>query len=213
MEANFWHERWELGQIGFHEDEANPLLVNHIDKLNLDKGARIFLPLCGKSLDLAYLHNLGYRIVGVELSEIAIKELFQELDITPTISTIGDLKLYKANNIEIFVGDFFTLTAETLGKIDAIYDRAALIALPLEMRIAYKKHLTEITHTMQQLLICVEYDQSTMNGPPFSITVTEIQQHYDKLYAIECLESNDIKGGLKGKAAATESAWILKKKA
>lgn len=210
MQASFWHDRWKLGQIGFHVDETNPLLVNHINKLNLTKGERIFLPLCGKTLDFAYLLSQGYRIVGVELSELAIKELFQELGLTPTISTIGQLKLYKANNIEVFVGDFFTLTAKTLGKIDAIYDRASLIALPLEMRHAYTNHLTNITHTMQQLLICIEYDQSIMNGPPFSISATEIKQHYDKHYVLECVESNDIEGGLKGKTAATESAWILK---
>ena len=53
MEASYWQQRWEINQIGFHGDEVNPLLVSHIGALGLDKGARLFLPLCGKTLDIA----------------------------------------------------------------------------------------------------------------------------------------------------------------
>jgi len=210
MEASFWNERWELGQIAFHEKMPNSLLVNQIEKLNLDKGARVFLPLCGKTLDFAYLLNFGYQVVGIELSELAIKELFQDLKLTPTISIAGELTLYQAEGIDIFVGDFFKLNSEILGTVDAIYDRAALVALPFEMRKPYTQHLTEITLNAIQLLICFEYDQASMDGPPFSISPDEISQHYKDLYSINCVEKKDIAGGLKKKAEAQEVAWILK---
>jgi len=218
MEASFWHERWEAGQIGFHNKEINPLLVNHIDKLELspsiESGARIFLPLCGKTIDFSYLRNLGYQVVGVELSEIAIIELFQALKLTPNISKVNELTLYQAEGIDVFVGDFFNLNEEILGAligdIDAVYDRASLVALPLQMRKSYTQHLSKITNTVPQLTVTLEYDQSKMNGPPFSITEKELTEHYDDVYSIDCLERNEIIGGIKGKTEGYESAWILK---
>lgn len=209
MEASFWHNKWEMDQIGFHQKKPNPLLVKHIDKLQLAKGSRIFLPLCGKTLDIAYLLETGYRVVGIELSEIAIQALFQELHLTPEITKIGTLIHYQALNIDIYVGDFFDLSTKLLGDIDATYDRASLIALPFETRQQYSNHLTKITQTAQQLIICLEYDQDIMSGPPFSITPTELKQHYATQYNIDCVESNYSKDGLKGKYPVIESAWVL----
>jgi len=94
MEASFWHERWKLNQIGFHIDNTNPLLTNHIGKLNLSKNSRIFLPLCGKTLDIAYLLDQGFSVVGIELSEVAVTALFNELNVKPEIATINSLKIY-----------------------------------------------------------------------------------------------------------------------
>jgi len=212
MEASFWHERWELNQIGFHNDDTNPLLINHLDKLNLDKGARLFLPLCGKTVDFVYLMNLGYVVVGVELSEKAIIELFKDLKLTPTISSVGKLTRYQATNIEIFVGDFFDLNSEILGVVDAIYDRASLVALPETMRQDYTQHLSKITNTIKQLVVCLEYNQSQLNGPPFAINPDELKNHYQTNYSLECVERNEIEGGLKGKTPGHESAWILSEK-
>ena len=212
MEASFWHERWKLNQIGFHIDNTNPLLTNHIGKLNLSKNSRIFLPLCGKTLDIAYLLDQGFSVVGIELSEVAVTALFNELNVKPEIATINSLKIYKAENINIFVGDFFDLNAELLGDIDAIYDRASLIALPVTMRQDYTKHLTKITQNTQQLLICLEYDQAAIQGPPFSISADEVKQHYDNIYSIQCAESNSISNGKLQNHNATENAWILKNK-
>jgi len=210
MEASFWYEKWEVGQIGFHQNKPHDLLVKHIDKLSLEKNARIFLPLCGKTLDIAYLLENEFRVVGIELSEIAINALFEGLQISPEISTIANFKRYQAKNIEIYMGDIFDLNADQLGTIDASYDRAALIALPLETRQRYSEHLANITRNAQQLSISLEYDQSIMNGPPFSVSNTEMKQHYAKQYDMKCLESNIDEKGLKGKIPATESAWILR---
>jgi len=210
MKASFWHDKWEKNQIGFHESDTNPLLLKHFHELALDKGNRIFLPLCGKTRDIAWLLSEGYRVVGAELSEIAVKQLFEELGITPKISnSSGTLLHYQANNIDLFVGDIFELTADILGDIDAVFDRAALVALPPETRIRYASHLANITANAPQLLICFEYNQSIMNGPPFSIVPSEVEQHYAANYKLSLLGKPNLEGGLKGKVEAVEAVWLL----
>lgn len=209
MKAEFWHNKWEINQIGFHMNRPNPLLINHIQTLQLPKNSTLFLPLCGKTLDIAYLLAQGFKIIGNELSEIAIKALFDELELTPEITTTGNFKRYQADRISIYVGDFFDLSHQELGTIDATYDRAALIALPIETRKRYAKHLTKITNNAPQLLISLDYDQGIMNGPPFSVDSDELNQHYSTLYHMDCVESNFTEDGLKGKYPVTESAWIL----
>lgn len=211
MDASFWHRKWAANEIGFHESMVNPLLLKYREALTLAQGSRIFLPLCGKSLDIHWLLSQGYRVAGAELSEIAIEQLFAELNLTPDISTVGELSHYSAKNLDIFVGDIFDLTGEVLGQVDAIYDRAALVALPQETRLRYSAHLTAISGLAQQLLICFEYDQSLQDGPPFSISDEEVRQHYGKLYALTLLARIDVPGGLKGKCPARENVWILSK--
>src|SRR6478609_8497293 len=183
MEPDFWIERWEKKQIGFHGNVPNRFLVQYFSKLSLVPGARIFLPLCGKTLDIHWLLSAGYKVVGAELSELAITQLFEELEIKPEITILTDLKHYQAPNIDIFVGDIFNVTPELLGQVNAIYDRAALVALPTEMRVKYTRHLIELAtraeKVLPQLLICFEYDPSIETGPPFSITEQEIKQHYE----------------------------------
>ncbi len=211
MDANFWLQKWEKGEIAFHEGQANTLLTAHLEKLNLPKGSRVFLPLCGKTRDIAWLLAHGYRVAGAELSVLAINELFSELGVEPKISKTGELIHYCANDIDIFVGDIFNLSAEFLGPVDAIYDRAALVALPTMLRNQYTSHLIKITHSAPQLLITFKYDQQLMDGPPFSITEEEVTRHYAAAYQLQPVESRDIVGGLKGKIAASETAWLLQK--
>ncbi|MGZ8957429.1 MAG: thiopurine S-methyltransferase [Methylosarcina sp.] len=209
MEASFWHQKWERGEIAFYESEANPFLVTHFEKLNLAKGSRVFLPLCGKTRDFSWLLTCGYRVVGAELSELAVNELFKELGLEPKISIAGKLTRYSAKDIDILVGDIFDLSAEYLGPISAIYDRAALVALPSGIRERYTSHLMNISGTAPQLLISYEYDQLVMEGPPFSVTENEVMQHYEAAYQLKLVETKNVEGGLKGKVAATETAWLL----
>jgi thiopurine S-methyltransferase len=209
MEASFWHQKWERGEIAFHESDANPFLVAHFEKLNLAKGSRVFLPLCGKTRDCAWLLAHGYRVAGVELSELAVNELCKELGFEPKISIAGKLTRYSAKDIDILAGDIFDVSAEYLGPISAIYDRAALVALPSDIRERYTPHLMNITSTAPQLLVAYEYDQLLMDGPPFSVTENEIKQHYEAAYQLKPVESKNVEGGLKGKAVVTETAWLL----
>ena len=210
MDADFWKARWEKGEIAFHEREANPFLVKYFKELSLAKGSRVFVPLCGKTLDIAWLLSHGYRVAGAELSEIAVKGLFAGLGVAPKISEIGCVSRYRAQNIDIFLGDLFDVTREMLGPVDAIYDRAALVALPKEMRDRYTEHLVEISDNAPQLVIAYEYDQSMVNGPPFSVSQDEVRRHYTDSYDLTLLGSAEVPGGLKGKCPAKEHVWLLK---
>jgi thiopurine S-methyltransferase len=211
MEANFWHQKWERGETGFHENETNPLLLRHFEKLGVAAGGRIFLPLCGKTRDIAWLLASGYRVVGAELSPIAIEQLFNELGVAPEIAKTGKLIRYSARGIDIFVGDIFAASAKALGPVDGIYDRAALVALPVGVREQYTAHLIDITGAAPQLLVTLEYDQQRLAGPPFSVDEGEVRKHYGAAYQLQRAESNAVAGGLKGKVAATETAWVLRK--
>jgi thiopurine S-methyltransferase len=209
MDPSFWHQRWQKNEIAFHTSEANPLLVKYFKELSLAKGRRVFLPLCGKTLDISWLLTNGYRVAGAELSQLAIEQLFTELGVEHKISGVGEVDHYSAKNIDIYVGDMFDLSKKMLGPVDAIYDRAALVALPEAMRGRYTAHLTEITDNARQLLISYEYDQSLMDGPPFSVSNEEVKKHYRDRYDLTLLASTDVPGGLKGKCAAKENVWLL----
>ncbi len=209
MDTQFWHERWESLDIGFHQADVNPFLVKHLKQLDLAKDSRLFLPLCGKTLDIAWLLSQGYCVAGIELSPIAVGQLFSDLALKPEIESQGNLRRYRAPGIEIFVGDLFELTRDSLGPVQAVYDRAALVALPENTRQRYAAHLKEITDTAPQLLVCYQYDQSKMDGPPFSVEDEEVRRHYRSHYTLERLERVDLPDGLKGKCAATESVWLL----
>ncbi len=209
MEADFWHKKWAEGDIGFHEGQPNALLVQYLPALALPQGARIFLPLCGKTRDIAWLLQAGFRVVGAELSELAVTALFTELGITPDIVSHGELQHFQARNIDIFVGDVFHLSAEALGGVDATYDRAALVAMAPGMRERYAAHVMTITAVAPQLVITFDYDQSIMNGPPFAVNANLMQTLFGEKYHVESLGSRVPEGGLKGQLAVTEIAWFL----
>ncbi|MEO1493528.1 MAG: thiopurine S-methyltransferase [Pseudomonadota bacterium] len=209
MDTAFWHERWESGQIGFHEGEGNALLTTHLDVLGLERGARVFVPLCGKTRDIPWLLSKGYRVIGAELSEIAVRDLFSDIDVTPEISAIGDLTLYRADGVDVFVGDVFALDAATLGAVDAVYDRAALVALPDDMRARYAAHIPAITGGVPQLLITFDYDQAVMPGPPFSVPPAAVHRFFDAGFTVTEVSRRPVEGKLKGQAEAVEILWHL----
>lgn len=212
MQADFWHQRWHNGQIGFHKTEVNPMLTAYFPRLQLTAGQRVFVPLCGKTLDIGWLLARGYRVAGVELNETAVQQLFAQLALTPEVAPCGPLQHYHAAGLDVFVGDLFDLSAATLGPIDGVYDRAALVALPDAMRDRYSAHLRAITQGAPQLLLCFEYDQRRMQGPPFSIAPAQVEQHYGTHYALTQLAHEPIDGGLKGQVEASEYAWLLQRK-
>jgi thiopurine S-methyltransferase len=148
-------------------------------------------------------------VAGAELSELAVTELFAELGVTPRQTPAGALTLFSAEGIDVFVGDIFALSADALGPVDAVYDRAAIVALPPALRGRYTAHLAGITRCAPQLLISFDYDQTAMSGPPFSVSASEIREHYDRQFAIECLETRDVPGGLRGQTPATEALYLL----
>ncbi len=209
MDESFWHNRWQTNQTAWHERAVNPQLLKHFPALSLAKGSRVFVPLCGKSLDLGWLLSQGHAVAGAELSELAVRQLFTGLGMDPDMSVTGNFTRYSGKQIEIFVGNIFDLSRDLLGPVDAVYDRAALVALPAEMRIRYAAHLTALTDSAPQLLICYQYDQAAMDGPPFSIPTKELHRHYSQNYVLTLLEGADVPGGLKGKSPAMEQTWHL----
>lgn len=182
MDRNYWLERWQLQEIGFNQSSPNVLLQKLFPEFSLEPEQRVLVPLCGKSVDMLWLMQQGMNVVGVELSEEACKQFFKEnaLDFVIEKNETG-FTVYRHPSITLFAGDFFSLAKAMLGKIDLVYDRAALIALPLELRKKYVGHIKTIIETStQQLLITTFYDQNTMEGPPFSVSFEEVQSLYGK---------------------------------
>src|SRR4029078_13352359 len=116
MDPSFWHQRWEKNEIAFHESQANPVLVSHFNELSFAKGSRVFVPLCGKTLDISWLLSNGYRVAGAELSQIAIEQLFMELGLQPEISRVGEVEQWSDKNLDICVGDIFAVSERCLAQ-------------------------------------------------------------------------------------------------
>ncbi|WP_153147638.1 thiopurine S-methyltransferase [Dechloromonas sp. H13] len=211
MDASFWHAKWEKSEIGFHQDDFNPLLLEHFGALSLPAGSRVFVPLCGKTRDILWLLESGYRVVGVELSRVAVDQLFADMELQPAISRTGPLPHFAVEDLDIYCGDIFDLTGSELGRIDAVYDRAALVALPATMRQRYADHLAAVTGRARQLLVAYEYDQSLQDGPPFAVGADEIRRLYSPHYEPTLLASTEVAGGLRGKCPATEHVWLLRR--
>ncbi|MCV6596287.1 MAG: thiopurine S-methyltransferase [Mangrovicoccus sp.] len=212
MDAEFWQARWASNQIGFHEGAPNSYLTAHVAQLGLEPGAAVFLPLCGKTHDIDWLLSQGFAVRGIELNQGAVEEVFARLGLTPHLSMKGDLRCYEAGSLRLYAGDFFALTGAELGPVAAIYDRAALVALPPQMRQAYSAHLGQLTGTVPQLLVSLNYDQSRADGPPFAVSPEEIAQHYSPQYEITSLEKGAIGGPLGKRVEGVEEIWHLSPK-
>lgn len=193
MEADFWQQRWHDGQIGFHQDRTTPLLEEYWAALALPTGSRVFVPLAGKSLDMLWLAARGHRVLGVELSRIAVEQFFDENGLRPEIRTTRLGEHYVSGEIELILGDAFALGADTLADCAGVYDRAALIALPADMRRRYAAELyAKLPTGCRGLLITLEYPQHEKQGPPFSVTKDEVHGLYDAGWAVETLDRRDI---------------------
>ncbi|WP_166224385.1 thiopurine S-methyltransferase [Pseudomonas atagonensis] len=193
MQPEFWHKKWESNQIGFHQPEVNVYLQRHWPALAIPAQARVLVPLCGKSLDLAWLAGRGHQVLGVELSEKAVEDFFSEHQIQPQVSENGAFKVYHSDAVELWCGDFFALTASDVVDCPALYDRAALIALPAPMRERYAAHLQQILpQGVQGLLITLDYDQAQMPGPPFAVPDAEVQRLLGGGWQVERLEEQDV---------------------
>lgn len=208
MEPDFWLGRWQRDEIGFHEGQSNEKLVRYLDRLRLTEGARVFVPMCGKSVDLAWLASQGFRVAGVELSPVAPGQFFAEMGTAPSVERVGPFTRYAVPGIEIYQGDIFDMTSELIGEVDAVYDRAALVALPEPMRARYAHQLDEITAKAPQLLVSFEYDVTSMTGPPFSVNGEEIESLYGSSHVIELIDRAPM-ATLKTARDAFETVWLL----
>jgi thiopurine S-methyltransferase len=194
MQSEFWHHCWQHQRIGFHQDEIHPLLPVVLSQLNWDQSKTIFAPLCGKSLDLRWLSRQG-KVIGAELSELACQQFYQEQGYPFSVSVQGDFQRFFHPAVDIWQGDYFALTSGQLGEVGLIYDRAALIALPLQMRIDYVKQLKRLCPgPVSLLLLSLEYPQDELSGPPFSVTEQEIRGLFDFAATIELVALRNLTG-------------------
>lgn len=193
MKKDFWLERWEREEIGFHQNEINPYLHQYWQELHLACGSEVFVPLCGKSRDMLWLRQHGYSLLGVELSAIAVQAFFKENGYTPRHVTGEKFECCEADGIRILCGDFFDLGKNDLARVGAVYDRASLVALPPEMRERYARQLVSILPPATQiLLITLDYPQPEMPGPPFAVSVNEVESLYRKHAEVRLLAQLDV---------------------
>lgn len=192
MEAQFWAERWEKGETGFHLKRVHPLLIKFWELLDLPAGSEVFVPLCGKSLDMSWLGERGLQVSGIELSPIALEEFFAREQLAVQPISRGPLKLWQAGPYRLWQGDLFELRTDLLCDVAAIYDRAALMALPPQMRPVYARKLAELAPAgVPLLLISFDFPQAERPGPPFSVPLAEIESLFGDAFRIERLASHD----------------------
>ncbi len=193
MKAEFWLERWQRKEIGFHQDEINAHLQEYWGGLQLPAGGEVFVPLCGKSRDMLWLRAQGHRVLGVELSPLAVEDFFLENELKPQVRSHGAFDSWSCDGVTLLCGDFFELTADDLKHVTGIYDRASLVALPPEMRAQYAGHLQRILpEHAPMLLVTMDYAQAEMSGPPFAVGATEVRELYAAHYGIEPLYTHDV---------------------
>lgn len=179
MQHEFWHERWESGQIAFHQSAVNGELQRLWPDLGVPGGGRVFVPLCGKSLDMVWLAQHGHPVLGVELSSVAIGDFAREQRLVVEREADGAFERFTAPGYELLAGDVFDLTANRLADVRGLYDRAALIALPPEMRMRYVDHLGRLLPSgTRGLLITLEYVEGTKSGPPHDVPADEVRERY-----------------------------------
>ena len=196
MEPDFWLQRWQEGRTGFHRGEVMPLLEQHWPGLALASGARVFVPLAGKSLDMHWLASRGHRVLGSELSPLAVEAFFAEAGLVPDVVEGMDGVHHRAGPLDLVRGDVFELADATLAGIDAVYDRAALIALPPATRRRYVEQVYgKLPSGCRGLLITLEYPQAQMAGPPFSVEEAEVRALFGADWDVELLERRDILAG------------------
>jgi len=184
MDHEFWHSRWNKNEIGFHQSDIHPMLVKHWSALTQPRN-HVLVPLCGKSRDMHWLQHQGLEVVGSELSEIAMQDFIEDCEVSFTSRTVASFTSHKAVGYHLIVGDFFALNKNQIGSIDCVYDRAALVALPQDMRDQYVEKLKDLlAPNTEILLITFSYDQSKREGPPFSIDAAEVERLYSSCYRL-----------------------------
>lgn len=219
MDHGFWLERWHNGEIGFHQPKVQPALQAHWPRLALGTDATVLVPLCGKSIDMMWLAERGHRVIGAELSETAVSNFFSEQNVAPAERLDGNFNVQSAGGVEIWCGDFFALDGHALPKIEAVYDRAALVALPPAMQPRYAQKIAELLpNGGQLLLIGLDYNPSEMSGPPFSVPEARVRELFCDHFDIDVLDKRD---GLtksehlakRGITRLEEATYLMKRRA
>ena len=212
-----WLKFWENNETNWHGDNVTQELIEYFELFELEPRDKVFVPLCGKSLDMLYIMNQGFSVIGVEISEIGVRQFFNENNLTYKITKVDDFDLYSTENLEIYCGDFFALTSKHLNKVKSVFDRKSLIALEPEVRQKYVKHLNDIISLGARiLLVTLQYPQYQMSGPPFSVDKSEVESLFSMAFESQELRSfNDIENESKLTRAGVDyinnAAYYLRK--
>jgi len=233
MDAEYWQQKWDEEKIGFHQADTNKRLVTFWPQVSFAERSRakpsgavqescVFVPLCGKSLDMLWLHKQGHQVLGIELSDKAVQAFFSENHLGYDTRQDGQFTYYVGNGdalgITIMVGDYFALTPDHCQPCDAFYDRASMIAMPPDMRERYTDHLATLMPAGSEgLLLTISYDQSRMQGPPFSVTSESVQKLLGNTFNIKRLAffcGPERLGNLRDRGLETleERVYLLKRK-
>ena len=216
MEPQFWHERWQKNEIGFHKAMPHLLLSQYWHCLGTE-GQFVFVPLCGKSLDLLFLKEKGFKVVGCELSTIAVTHFFKEHGLSANTIDKEHYRLWQAEDLCILEGDFFGLVKGDLPPLQSVYDRAALVAFPEPMRATYAKKLLELAAPAPILLITFEHEGPKTFGPPFAVFQEEIKDLFGRSYEVTVLDEREAIAEMphlppKGIHSIREKAYYLESK-
>jgi len=216
MDKKFWTERWEKGETGWHRDEVHPELVAHWPSLGLAPKSRVLVPLCGATPDMHWLAQQGHEVIGVELSKLAIERFLARHRVRHIETEDYGFHCYMGGRYQMLCGDFFALPDEVFASVDAIYDRASLVALPADLRARYASLLGEkLKPGTRGLLLSLDYDQSQMSGPPFSVPPDAVAELIGPAFDIETLTASDaLDDGMRkrGLSALRETAYRLTRK-
>jgi thiopurine S-methyltransferase len=216
MDPQFWRDRWKKQEIGFHQSDFEPALDKYWSRLGVQPDAPVFVPLCGKSLDMVWLAQHGFPVIGSELSEVAVDDFFAERGLVPDVRTENGFIVKSSGPYEIWCGDFFALPPSAVARVGGVYDRAALIALPADMQPRYAEKMKSLLpQGAPIMLITLDYDQRQMSGPPFSTPRQTVTDLYADRYEIIDLVSKDVLEGnprfkQRGLTALTGAALLLK---
>jgi thiopurine S-methyltransferase len=218
MNPDFWRERWKAGQIGFHQPRPTPALVRFADRLPPpDRAPRALVPLCGKTLDLRWLAERGHRVTGIEVVPEALEAFFTEQGLAVERTTEHGLTAFRGERITGIAADFFHVRPEKFGTFDLVFDRAALVALPEDVRRRYAERLLALLAPGGvMLLVSFDYDPAKMSGPPFAVTDSEVEQLYGAAGRLERLDRKELideepRFRERGLDSLTESTWLLQK--
>ena len=226
MEREFWLEKWRATKPGFHQEKVNSrlqkywgLITQELELAIEPNEKTVFVPLCGSTIDMRWLTENGCDVLGVEFSEVACRKYFTDNDFEFTESTNSSFSVFKGEQIQLWQGDFFALQPQDLSNVTAVYDRASLIALPPAMRQRYAQHLSALLIPgCQMLLISMDYDETKMKGPPFSVNEEEVHLLFKDTFSIERIGHSsgpDIVGNLssRGLDTLTEKVYLMKRNA
>jgi thiopurine S-methyltransferase len=192
-DAENWLARWREGRTNFHQESPSPMLVEFWDAIDAPKGARVFVPLAGKTVDMPWLAERGHRVFGVELVALAVEQFFVEQGLAREVTQTPIGALSTSGPIELLCADVFALQASDLAECDAVSDRAALIALPPPLRERYVREVyTKLPSGCRGLLVTLEFPQEQKPGPPFSVPESEVRALFERDWTIEVLARRDM---------------------